>query len=160
MNEQANQAAMPIEQYITVTTGKEDNHLLNCVVHEYQGFEIYLVSNEMDDLFTVFQLEDSRRWPRNPHTLKPLFQKVITNKDQLKVGMKVLVKGLLDYEWIVATIKQWTDSGKLYADLGGCVGFLKFEEDNRGCWVCTCLVNKRCFEMNLPSCIKTGDKNS
>jgi len=119
---------------------------LGWCIYEYDGFAIYPITQEMIETLSNKQMADSRQWPIDDQN-KLTLMKPIINEDDLKVGMKVFTKTILDYHWVEATIIQ--DGNKLKLDTGGNIGLLVFDKDDRHCWICNMMINKNISKLNF-----------
>lgn len=144
---------MPIRQEITVLPADDPKKLkIGFTIHEYCGFAIYRMSQEMMGRRGQAKC-DSRRWEYDEND-NPVDCRIIKSRDDLHVGMKVLVKTLFDYDYTVGVVERF-DDGKPYVDMGGCIGTLEFGGDDRECWVLTCVINKACLGPDAKTYIST-----
>ena len=124
--------------------------LLNWVVKEYMGSEIYSFTKEMKQLLeekqlTIQQVLDDREWPVLDDKSDYKYHKTIKNREDLKEGDEVIVKGnFYDYIWDIGIV--CSNDNSLYIDLTCNIMYLCFSEDDRECWCTSCLVNKKCLE--------------
>ena len=93
--------------------------LLNFKCYEYSGVELF----------------------KKIHT-SPEDREVIGKK--LDVGNMVFVPGLFD-DWHEMTVESV--DGKLWLGNENWVGTLELDKDDRHCWVCSGMINKKCFDM-------------
>lgn len=126
----------PIRQDITVIEAekKEKKEMkLNWFVYEYQGCEVFKIVKEMENL-SVKEMWYAQHYPKDRNG-EPLYHKPIIKQEDLKEGDEVIV-------WDWRGIIKSREEGELYVDCGGSYGTLEFDNDERHCWVCSCMVNK------------------
>lgn len=131
--------AFLIRNEMTILPAEDPTRLkLEWTIYEQMGFEV-LRFPEGHNL-TPEQIYHDRYWPRDEKG-EPLYHKPITVKEDLKIGDKLLIKEIWDYIWMPAI---YTSEGVAISGENGDGGLsanLKFGEDDRNCWVCSCLIN-------------------
>lgn len=93
--------------------------LLNFKCYEYQGVELF------------------RKIPGLPGDRSCIVGK------ELKVGEVVFVPGLFG-DWHEMTVESV--DGKLWLGNEGWVGTLELDKDDRHCWICSGMINRKCLD--------------
>lgn len=99
-------------------------HQADFVGCQYQGMEVYY-----DTQRHWYSLDDAPL--RIPQDLV-----VIRDRDGIRPGQKIIVRSLNGYS--LAEVKQFHD-GQLYWISGDLMGNLEYGQDDRRCWITTCL---------------------
>ena len=127
---------MPVRQDISVLPADEPSRVkLGWYIYEYIGFEIYKITSEIRGIAKLHQTLDEEKTPLE----------VFSRREDLCAGMEVLFKCAFSSGYGVGIIVR-EDDGSLIVDMGGNIGMLDFDGDERHCWVCTGVINKRCLD--------------
>lgn len=142
----------PIKQDITVLEADNGKNLIKFCVYEYCGFEIYKYTEEMEKLYkdgkiSLQQLLDDRQFPVNIlGNLK--YHKIITVKEELKIGDKVICKGNLnDNIYNIGVVCGEKEPRYIsFGDECRLRLIIEFGKDIRKCWIGCGLVNMNALE--------------
>lgn len=137
--------AFPARQDITVLPADDPNKLrLGFVIREYIGQEIYRVKKDFSGLSGEEFYDQISLVPVFPDSGKPgsEYFETIKSRDGICVGYRVVAHG---WNWMQGVIVA--DGGDFrFESEGGMMGFLRFGEDDRSCWVSTCWASKAALE--------------
>ena len=108
----------PVHQDIVVLSADDCKQLkLGWTVKEYTGFEIFKFDNE-----------------------GKIVEESLLNEDDIFVGLEIAVYVLGGYAKMIV---EQSENGELCARSQNCLSCLKFNKDDRQCWISSCIINLR-----------------